>query len=92
MPEEAVKRQLRRAKGAAIEKCREMGYQILVSDNSLFCFLAMRRHETRLIKVIIDEFKDRDIKLIRGFEPAGPCTKEIWRRDESGHFEIREIR
>jgi len=91
MSDEAIKQQIRRAKKAAIEKCRDMGYKTIISDNSLFCFLAVRRMEIRMIRVIIDDVSDKEIQQVRKFEPPGVCSKEIWRWQTSRKFEIIEI-
>jgi hypothetical protein len=91
MADETIKQKARRAKKAAIEKCEEMGYKIIVSDNSVFCFLASRKTEIRMIRVVMHKISEDDIQKIGEFESPETCSKEIWRRRDDGGFEIREV-
>lgn len=92
MSEEALMKRINRAKKAAIESLVKIGYKYIPSDNSNFCFLAVRKTEIRMIRVVIDEITDSDIKAVQDFEPPGTCTKEIWcRREGMKDFEIREV-
>jgi len=91
MSEETIKRQVRRAKSAAIEKCEEMNYRIIPSDNSLFCFLAVRKMEIRMIRVIVGAISEKEIEEVRRFIPPGTCSKEIWRWHDNRKFIIQDI-
>jgi hypothetical protein len=91
MTDEAIKQRLRRAKRAAFEKCSEMDYDIISSDNAIFCFVATRDTETRYVRVVIDEINPSDVKKITDIKFAGPCSKEIWLRRDDGKFKIKKI-
>jgi len=91
MSDTAIKQQLRRAKQAAIKRCETMGYHIIPSDNSLFCFLAVRKAEIRMVHVVVGKVDDKTQKKIEAFVPPGVCSKEIWCWQNSHNFEIIEI-
>jgi len=90
MSDVAIKRQLRRAKQAAMKQCTRMKYHIIKSDNSLFCFMAVRKMEIRMIRVIVGPIDERACAEIKAFVPPTVCSKEIWCW-VNGHFEIIEI-
>lgn len=92
MAEEAIIKRINTAKGAAIQFLKDTKHKIIPSDNSEFCFLAIRKKEIRMIRIVIDEITEDDIKIISDFESPGVCTKEIWcRRKGDRKFEIKEI-
>jgi hypothetical protein len=91
MTDEAIKKRQSRAKEAATEILRKAGYCIIPSDNSNFCVIGTRQTEVRMIKVVIDEITENDIRTIREVRlPGMPCIKEIWCR-KGDDFEIREF-
>jgi len=91
MPDESIKQKARRAKKAAIEKCEEMGYKIITSDNSLFCFVATRETDMRMVRVSIMDIGDKDIQKLREIDSPAQCVAEIWHRRDDGRFEIRKV-
>jgi len=95
MAEEAVIKRLNKAKNVAMQSLKDnqdKRHRIVPSDNSEFCFLAVRKKEIRMIRVVVDEITANDIKIVREFDPPGICTKEIWcRKKGEKKFEIREI-
>jgi len=91
MAEEAIKQQIRRASKAVIDKFMQMQYQIIPSENSIFCFLAVRKNEIRMIRVTIGSICDKDIQELESFQPPTVCSKEIWCRRNNGKFEIKEV-
>lgn len=92
MPEEAIIKRLNRAKIAAIRVLKSADFKIIPSDNSNFCILGIRKKEIRMIRVVVDEITENDIKIVKDFDPPGVCTKEIWcRRGNDKKFEKREI-
>ena len=90
MTDVAVKRRMARAKDFAIKKFEDMGYKIIPSDNSLFCFIAIRKMEIRMVRVAMDIISPKDIESVKGFAPPGICSKEIWCR-KGNRFEIQEV-
>ena len=95
MAEEAVIKRLNKAKNVAMQSLKDnqdKRHRIVPSDNSEFCFLAVRKKEIRMIRVVVDEITADDIKIVESFDPPGICTKEIWCRMEGRKdFEKREI-
>lgn len=92
MAETSEKQRISYAKAKAIKSLKETRHDIIPSDNSVFCFLAVRKKEMRLIRITIDKISDHDIKLVQNFSPPGICTKEIWcAKYKRAGFEIREI-
>ena len=95
MSDPSYLRRLSRAKEAATEKLKETRCKIVPSDNSEVCFLAVRKKEIRMIRVVVDEITAEDIKLLQGFDdyvPTGICTKEIWCKKEGQRkFLIQEV-
>lgn len=81
MSDEAIVKRLNHAKTVAKEKCRKLGYNIINSDNEIFCFIAsIAGIYERKIRVTIDEIKERDIELIKNSQILSSQTKEIWCR------------
>ena len=83
----AIKKRINRAKQAAWKALKDVKYDIIPSDNNIFCLVAARNKEIRLIKVVIAACTPREIQAIREFQaPTSTCTKEIWTRrpDNSG--------
>ena len=92
MPEESVKKRLRYAKGKAEEILKKSNHKIIPSDNSIFCILAVRKKEIRLIRVVVDDITGVDEMLVKEFDHHEICTKEIWcRKYNKQDFEIMEI-
>jgi len=91
MSDSAIKKRQARAKRKAIEHFRDLGYKIIESDNSAFCFIATRRAEVRFVRVAVDRITERDVKLTQGYELPGGCSCEIFCQKDA-RFEIREIR
>jgi hypothetical protein len=81
MSDEAIKRRVADAKERAKIKCKNMGYDIINSDNDLFCFIASRAGiYERKIKVVVDEIRKEDVERIRHTRILASQTKEIWCR------------
>lgn len=91
MTDSAIKKRQTRAKRRAIEHFRDLGYKIIESDNSAFCFIATCRAEVRFVRVVIDRITEHDIKLTQGYELPGGCSCEIFCQKET-RFEIQEVR
>ena len=92
MTEETIKRRLFRAKKRAEKVLKDAQYNIIPSDNSAFCILAVREREIRMIRVVIDEITNHDTKIIKNWRHPGVCSKEIWCKQRGERdFEIREI-
>ena len=89
MPDIAIKRRVADAKSRAKSKCRDMDYDIINSDNEIFCFIASRAGiYERKIRVVVDGITQRDIDLIKRFRIPSNQTKEIWCRPyKSSHWE-----
>ena len=90
MSELAVKKRLARAKVKAVVYFRKINYAIIDSDNKTFCFIASRRREMRLVRVVVDRITDEDVHAARSVDVPDGCTREIFCQKRSGH-EIREI-
>lgn len=91
MTDSAIKKRQGRAKQKAIQHFRDLGYKIVTSDNSAFCFIATRRTEARFIRVVVDRITEHDIKLAQEYELPTACAREIFCQKET-QFEIREVR
>jgi hypothetical protein len=91
MPQEAIKKRLERAKTSATRILENAGYDIILSDNKKACLVGLRRTETRVIRVVIDQITDEDVRIIKNLKaPHDACQKEIWCR-KGARFEILEI-
>ena len=90
MSDEAIKKRLARAKSQAIDHFLRTGYQIIRSDNGIFCFIASRRRELRCIRVVVDKITDQDVRLAREFPAPDSCSREIFCQ-KAGAFEIMEV-
>jgi len=88
-----TKKRLARAKKRAITILERAGYSIIPSDNKKFCFIGIREKETRLIKVVIDDLSEHDIKIINNFPVKGGIyTKEIWiKKKNQSDFKIIKV-
>jgi hypothetical protein len=92
MAEESIKKRLRKAKTKAAAVLEDSKFKIIPSDNSIFCILAVRKKEIRLIRVVVDEISNTDVDLVRNFDHPEICTKEIWcRKYKCRKFEVREV-
>lgn len=81
MSDEAVKRRVAHAKESAKQKCRDLGYDIINSDNEIFCFIATRAGiYERKIRIVTDKIKKEDVDLIKRMKILPSQTKEIWCR------------
>jgi hypothetical protein len=94
MAEEAIKKRMKRAIKAAINilSYPEGNYDaIFTLGNGEFHLEAIRQHEIRKIKIVLDEIKKEDEAAISAITLPSNCTKEIWCRDISGSFQIKKI-
>ncbi len=92
MTEETIKRRLFRAKRRAKQVLETANYNIIPSDNSTFCILAVRKREVRMIRIVIDDITPHDRAMIQRWEHPGICSKEIWcKKMGDKNFEIEEI-
>jgi hypothetical protein len=89
--EPAVKKKQARAKRKAIERFRDVGYDITLLNDSVYSFIASRRRESRYVRVVVDRITPDDIKLVQGRELPDGCAREIFCQKET-RFEIREVR
>ncbi len=88
----AIKKRLSRAKEKARNDLAKNGYKIILSDNNIFCFLAVRKKEIRMVKVVVGDITEEELRIVRKFESPMICTKEIWYRSlHQKDFEISEI-
>ena len=74
-----IKERIAYAKGVAKRKFKEIGYDIMNSDNEIFCFSASIAgiHE-RKVRVVVDRIAKEDIILIKKFHILSNQTKEVW--------------
>jgi len=90
-----IVRRIREAKEAAISDFREMGYDIIKSDNEIFCFIASKAagpamlHECK-VRVVVDEITDRDQSLVKKQRLLPSQTKLILCR-KFGHKKFIRI-
>jgi len=93
MPEEPIKKRLRRAKIAAekILNNPEGVAKIIFLDNHVFQIEAIRDKEIRKIRIVFDRFDEKDEILVRNYKLPQNCTKEIWCRHKNGQFELKTI-
>ena len=90
MPDEPIKKRRYRAKQKAMEHFTEAGYAVIESDNRTFCFIATRRREIRLIRVVVDEITPSDIKAASSVAVPPECSREIFCQ-KGTRFMIKEI-
>jgi hypothetical protein len=92
MPEEAIKKRLRKAKTRASSLLQASNHTIISLGSPTFDFLALRKREIRLIAVLIDEPTKERRQIMREFSCPEYCTKEIWiKQFDSNEFTIQEI-
>jgi len=52
----------------------------------------VRKREIRMVKVVVGDITEEELKIVREFESPMICTKEIWyRASHQKDFEIKEI-
>jgi|GEM_PF-1217498 len=94
MPEDAIKKRTKRAIQAAIDilSYPEGNYDVIYKlESKQFHIEAIRRHEIRKIRIVLDEIKKEDEEAILSVILPSNCTKEIWCRNITGRFKIRKI-
>jgi len=92
MSDPSIKRRLTRAKEKAMKDLSRIGYKIVPSDNSTFCICGVRKNELRMIRVVVDEITNEDVKLIEGIQTPEVCSREIWCKLEGiRDFVIKEV-
>ena len=91
MSDDPIKRRMARAKRKAIERFRDVGYDITLLNDPVYSFIASRRRESRYVRVVVDRIAPDDIKLVQGRELPDGCAREIFCQKET-RFEIREVR
>lgn len=94
MPDESVKRRMRRAKGQAVKRLVGMGYDVVPSDNSRVCVVAFRQSEIRMVRIVLDRMTPQDQKILASVKGPANCTREIWIRKGSANasdFQIHAI-
>jgi hypothetical protein len=90
-----IVRRIREAKESAIADFREMGYEIIKSDNEVFCFIASKAagptvlHECK-VRVVVDKITDHDQSLVKRQRLLPSQTKVILCR-EFGHKKFIRI-
>jgi len=79
MPENQIKKDLRKAEQKAIRILRESFYAVdfLRGDNP-FTLQAIRKSEIRFIKIMTDQPKKETIEILKTFLCPENITKEIW--------------
>ena len=79
MSHDSVKDRITYAKSSAKRRCRGLKYDIINSDNEVFCFIAsIAGIYERKIRIVVDEITDADIELVKKFRIPSNQTKEIW--------------
>jgi len=94
MPEEAIKKRIKRAIQAAVDilSYPEGNYEAVYKlDSKEFHIEAIRQHEIRKIRIVLDEIKKEDEESILDINLPSNCTKEIWCRSINGSFQIKKI-
>jgi len=82
MTDTAIARRIADAKGRAIQKFKDMGYDIIKSDNEIFCFIASKTagpailHECK-VRVVVDEITERDQSIVKKQKLLPSQTKLI---------------
>ena len=92
MSEASVKLQMRRYKKVAIARYKKLGYTIYPSDNSTFCFSAVRLKETRWVRIAHNIITDQERKLVICATVSQDSGKEFYLHFDSGDWEIVEIK
>lgn len=94
MTEEPIKKRMRRAVQAAVkllsypEGNHDYVYKL---GSGPFHIQAIRKLEIRYIRIVLDEIKKDDEKLVLKIKIPPNCTREIWCRALNGAFWIRKI-
>jgi len=79
MSHDSVEDRIAYAKKSAKRKCRDLRYDIINSDNEIFCFIAsIAGIYERKIRIVVDEITENDINLVKKFRIPSNQTKEIW--------------
>jgi len=79
MSDEAIKRLIIDAKARAKKKFNALGYDIINSDNKLFCFIASRAGiYERKIRVVVGDIQKIEIEQMLSVRILPNQTKEIW--------------
>lgn len=94
MPDETVKRRMRRAKCQAVKRLAGMGYDVVPSDNSRVCVVAFRQSEVRMVRIVLDEITPQDRKLLASVKGPANCSREVWIRKGSANaseFQIHPL-
>ena len=92
MPDEAIIRRLNRAKSSATSILIDAQFQIIPSDNSIFCIVGVSKNWIRMVRIAVDEITANDIKIVESIIIPPNCTREIWCREEGKKkFVIKEI-
>ena len=69
------------AKKSAKQMCKDLGYDIINSDNEIFCFTAsIAGIYERKIRIVVDRVTEEDRGLIEKIRILPNQTKEIWCR------------
>lgn len=93
MSEESKKKRMKRAIQAAFDilSYPEGNYDTIYKLRSKeFHLEAIRKHEIRKIRIVLDEIKKEDEKAIFAVILPSNCTKEIWYRNINGTFKIKK--
>jgi len=91
MPDDPRKKRMARAKKAAVNELRRLGFDVFISDNKPVCVIGNRSTETKFVRVVLDEAAEADFKAMKSVTPRpGICSREIWRR-KHGEFKIYVI-
>lgn len=92
MGEKEVKRRLNRIKKAIETHLRNADYDIIPSDNSIFCVIGTRDKEWRCIKGHFRKIPYLEVKRIEVIPCPGNkiIKKELWLRDE-GEIQFYKI-
>jgi len=78
MSEETIKRRVADAKESAKEKYRGLKFDIINSDNEVFCFIASKAgiYEAK-IRVVVDKISEEDISIVKKTRILPNQTKAI---------------
>jgi CRISPR/Cas system-associated endonuclease Cas1 len=94
MNEEAVKKRLRTAKGAALSLLRKKGCEVIYCDDHRFDLVALKKRTVKFIKICTDKIMTEDKEKVRSFAPdfkSREIKRQIWlRRRGKRKFEIQD--
>ncbi len=94
MPEEPVKRRLKKARNSALSELINEGCDVILSDGGIFHLVAVKRRRVLFIRLATDKAKEWERKIVRSFATSSKTiSREIWlRKFRKKRFEIIKIK